>query len=257
MRFVKHVVCLLSLFMILFSSTQVFSQYANTPIHWGLKKATNEQPAEAGQQLDGLLKKYGGFYKGSAKKKDIYLTFDNGYENGFTPKVLDVLKKEKVPATFFVTGHYLKSNADLIKRMAKEGHIVGNHSWSHPDMTTISDDQIRKELERVRAETEELTGKKKMFYLRPPRGILSERTLAIAKQEGYKHVMWSLAFVDWKINQQKGWEYSYNEIMKQIHPGAIILLHTVSKDNADALEKSIRDLKARGYTFKSLDEFKE
>lgn len=257
MRFVKHVVCLLSLFMILSSSTQVFAQYANTPIHWGLKKATNEQPAEAGKQLDDLLKKYGGFYKGSAKKKDIYLTFDNGYENGFTPKVLDVLKKEKVPATFFVTGHYLKSNADLVKRMGKEGHIVGNHSWSHPDMTTISDDQIRKELERVRTETEKLTGKKKMVYLRPPRGILSERTLAIAKQEGYKHVMWSLAFVDWKINQQKGWEYSYHEIMKQIHPGAIILLHTVSKDNADALEKSIRDLKARGYTFKSLDEFKE
>jgi peptidoglycan-N-acetylmuramic acid deacetylase len=227
---------------------------SNNPIGWGFQKSRNEVPAEAGTAYDELLKKYGAFYKGSPEKKNIYLTFDNGYENGFTEKVLDVLKKEKVPATFFVTGHYLLSAEDLVKRMVKEGHIIGNHSWHHPDFTTTTDQRIKEELEKVKVKTTELTGQKKMKYLRPPRGVFSERTLEVARQEGYRHVFWSLAFVDWKTNEQRGWQYSYDNIMAQIHPGAIILLHTVSKDNAEALEKVIQDLKKRGYTFKSLDE---
>lgn len=235
--------------------TAAYGQVTNQPIHWGFKKAANEQPAEAGAQLDQLLEKYGAFYKGPPDKKILYLTFDNGYENGYTNKVLDVLKKEKVPAAFFVTGHYLLSASDQVKRMAKEGHVLGNHSWHHPDLTAVSDERMKQELEKIRTKTEELTGKKEMLYIRPPRGVLSERTLKIAKEQGYTHVMWSLAFVDWNVNQQKGWQYSYDNIMRQVHPGAIILLHSVSKDNADALEKVIKDLKKRGYKFKSLDDF--
>ena len=121
-------------------------------------------------------------------------------------------------------------------------------------MTQISDTQIVEELEKVRKKTEELTGNKNMSYLRPPRGILSDRTMAVAKQQGYTHMLWSLAYVDWKTDQQKGAQYAYDNIMKQIHPGAIILLHTVSKDNADSLGSVIKDLKKQGYTFKSLDE---
>ncbi|MDP4164682.1 MAG: polysaccharide deacetylase family protein, partial [Bacillota bacterium] len=165
-----------------------------------------------------------------------------------------VLKKEKVPAAFFVTGHYLDSASDLVKRMVKEGHIIGNHSWFHPDLTTINDTRIKEELEKVRSRNEELTGIKEMKYIRPPRGVLSERTLKVAKNLGYTHVMWSLAYVDWNVNQQKGWQYAYDNVMKQIHPGAVILLHSVSKDNADALEKIIIDAKKRGYQFKSLDD---
>lgn len=231
-----------------------YGALSNQPIHWGFKRGSNEQQAEAGPQLDHLLAKYGGFYKGDSKKKTLYLTFDNGYENGYTEKILDVLKKEKVPATFFVTGHYLQTAPDLVKRMVKEGHIVGNHSWYHPDLTTNSDADIRQELDTVRDRTKELTGQKEMKYVRPPRGILSERTLKVAKDLGYTHVMWSLAFVDWNVNQQKGWEYSYSSIMKQVHPGAVMLLHTVSKDNADALDKVIKDLRKKGYQFKSLDD---
>ena len=185
----------------------------------------------------------------------MYVTFDNGYENGYTGKILDILKKEKVPATFFVTGHYLESATDLAKRMVDEGHIIGNHSWSHPDLTQVSDEQIKKELLKVKEEVARLTGQKEMQYLRPPRGILSERTLKVAKDEGYLHVLWSLAFKDWLINQQKGWKYSYDNIMAQVHPGAVLLLHTVSKDNAESLEKVIQDLKKDGYVFKSLDDF--
>ncbi|MBS4192236.1 delta-lactam-biosynthetic de-N-acetylase [Bacillus sp. FJAT-49705] len=248
----KHLV-ILSVIFVFFSST-VYADYANSPLHWGFKKGSNEQPADAGKSLDDMLNRLGAYYKGNPSKKDIYLTFDNGYENGYTSKILDVLKKEKVPAAFFITGHYLKSAPDLVKRMAAEGHIIGNHSWHHPDMTKISNERIAEELEMVREGTEKLTGIKNMVYLRPPRGIFSERTIEVAKQAGYIHVFWSLAYRDWDVDRQKGWQYAYDNIMKQIHPGAILLIHSISKDNADALEKAIQDLKKRGYTFKSLDD---
>jgi peptidoglycan-N-acetylmuramic acid deacetylase len=227
---------------------------SNKAIHWGFKRSENHKPPSAGKELDQLLAKYDAFYLGNPNKKEIYLTFDNGYENGYTAKILDVLKEKKVPATFFVTGHYLDTAPDLVKRMVKEGHIVGNHSWHHPDLTQVSNERLRKELESVRKKTEELTGQKGMMYLRPPRGIFSERTMAVARELGYYHVFWSLAFVDWQTNNQKGWKYAYDNIMKQIHPGAVLLLHTVSKDNADALAKVIDDLRKQGYTFKSLDD---
>nr|WP_245602164.1 delta-lactam-biosynthetic de-N-acetylase [Peribacillus kribbensis] len=230
-----------------------FTSSSNERYNWGFAKGHGGKPAEAGKNLDDMLKRHGAIYKGNITKKDIYLTFDNGYENGYTSKILDVLKKEKVPAAFFVTGHYLQSASDLTKRMVKEGHIVGNHSWHHPDLTTKSEAEIVKELDSVKLETEKLTGQKGMVYLRPPRGVFSERTMEIANAHGYKHIFWSLAFVDWKVDSQKGPMYSYNHVMRQIHPGAIILLHTVSKDNADALDKIIIDLKKQGYTFKSLD----
>lgn len=253
MKIFKHLLTLAFVF-ICFSST-TYAEYDNSPKHWGFNKGANENPADAGKQLDDMLHRLGAYYKGDPTKKDIYLTFDNGYENGYTSKILDVLKKEKVPAAFFITGHYIKTAPDLVKRMAKEGHIIGNHSWHHPDMTTISNNRIVEELEKVREGTEKLTGIKHMKYLRPPRGIFSERTIQIANQEGYIHIFWSLAFKDWNTDQQKGWKYAYDNIMRQIHPGSILLLHTVSKDNADALEKVIQDLKNRGYNFKSLDDF--
>ncbi|MDQ0246922.1 peptidoglycan-N-acetylmuramic acid deacetylase [Bacillus fengqiuensis] len=231
------------------------SMYSNKPIHWGFAKSKNHEPASAGKELDELLAKYDSFYIGHTKEKHIYLTFDNGYENGYTEKVLDVLKEKKVPAAFFVTGHYLKDQPDLVKRMVKEGHIVGNHSWHHPDLTQVSDKRLKEELQKVKDEYKQLTGRDDMKYLRPPRGIFSERTLALSKQEGYTTAFWSLAFVDWITNQQKGWKYSYDNIMRQIHPGCILLLHTVSKDNAEALSQAIDDLRKQGYEFHSLDEY--
>ncbi|MDR6124892.1 peptidoglycan-N-acetylmuramic acid deacetylase [Bacillus sp. SLBN-46] len=234
-----------------------YAAVSNQPIHWGFKKSVNEQPPEAGAAYDQILAKYGAFYKGNPNSKILYLTFDSGYENGQMPKILDVLKKEKVPAAFFVTGHFLESQQELSKRIVKEGHIIGNHSWHHPDFTAVSDERIREELAKVKKRTTEITGQKKMKYLRPPRGVFSERTLQIAKEEGYTHVFWSMAFVDWNVNQQKGWQYAYDNIMRQAHPGCVMLLHSISQDNADALEKAIIDLKKRGYKFKSLDKFKE
>lgn len=250
----KRLISILAILLLLLPNS-TYAAVSNKPIHWGFKKAVDEIPPEAGPEYDEILEKYGAFYKGDPNSKVLYLTFDSGYENGYTPKILKVLKKQKVPATFFVTGHFLLSQPDLAKQIVKEGHIIGNHSWGHPDFTVTSDNIIREELKKVKVKTKEITGQKKMKYLRPPRGVFSERTMQIAKEEGYTHVFWSLAFVDWNINQQRGWQYSYDNIMSQIHPGCVLLLHSVSKDNADALERAIKDLKKKGYKFKSLDEF--
>ena len=227
---------------------------SNKAIHWGFSKSKNHQPADAGQELTNLLQQYDAFYLGNTKEKTIYLTFDNGYENGYTPQVLDVLKKQNVKAAFFVTGHFVKDQPELIKRMAEEGHIIGNHSYHHPDLATKTSRVIQEELESVDEEVYKITGEKNNLYLRPPRGIFSERVLEETKKLGYQTVFWSVAFVDWKINAQKGWRYAYDNMMKQAHPGAIYLLHTVSRDNAEALDQAITDLKKEGYTFKSLDD---
>lgn len=227
---------------------------SNEAHDWYFKRSKNHAPATTEPEFEQLLKPYNSYFIGNTDQKELYVTFDNGYENGYTAGILDVLKKEKVPATFFVTGYYLTDQADLVKRMVKEGHIVGNHSWHHPDMTAISDDRIREELSKVKEEYTRITGDKTMQYLRPPRGVFSERSLAISHEEGYRNIFWSLAYKDWERDKQRGSQYAYDSIMKQVHPGAIMLLHTVSKDNAEALERVIQDLKKEGYTFKSLDD---
>ncbi|WP_406566418.1 delta-lactam-biosynthetic de-N-acetylase [Jeotgalibacillus aurantiacus] len=220
---------------------------------WGFKRSVNGEQPDAGAEYNEVLKKHDAFYKGSPDEKVVYFTFDNGFENGHTEKILDVLKKEKVPATFFLTGHYLESAEPLVKRMVKEGHIIGNHSWGHPNFSTISEGAMKEEWAKVKKKTEELTGQKEMHYVRPPEGVFNERSLEVANAEGYTHVFWSLAWVDWYHEKPRGGDVAYNEIMKQLHPGAVILLHTVSKDNADAIERVIKDMKKQGYTFESLD----
>jgi peptidoglycan-N-acetylmuramic acid deacetylase len=230
------------------------SQWSNSPIHWGFKKNDNHEPPTAGAEREQMLEEFDSFYLGDTTKQHIYLTFDNGYEEGYTDDILDVLKQKQVPAAFFITGHYIQDQPELVKRMVEEGHIVGNQSWSHPDLTTKNEALIREELQRVDEAYRELTGAEQMRYLRPPRGVYSERTLAISRRLGYSHVLWSLAFVDWHTDRQKGWEYAYDQIMSQIHPGAVILLHTVSRDNAEALAKVIDDLQDEGYEFRTLDD---
>lgn len=228
---------------------------ASQAYHWGYKKSVNGQLPSIDQEgYKGIVEKYGALFLGNTREKVLYLTFDNGYENGYTPQILDVLKAKKVPAAFFVTGHYVSDQPELINRMVNEGHIVGNHSHSHPDMTRISDEKIKEELNRVEAEVANLTSQKKMTYLRPPRGIFNERTLAISRQMGYTNVFWSVAYKDWDVNQQKGAGYAHQQVMKQLHPGAIILLHSVSKDNAEALGGIIDEARKQGYEFHSLDQ---
>lgn len=220
---------------------------------WGYKKNTDHQVPDIGHYQE-LLKEYGAYYADLSGDKHIYLTFDNGYEEGYTDDILDVLKKEKVPATFFVTGHYVETEPELVKRMVDEGHIVGNHSYHHPDFSVLTKEAMQKELEDLEHAVAEITDQKEIQYLRPPRGIFNEQTLQWANDLGYTHIFWSLAFKDWETNNQKGWRYAYDQVLEQIHPGAIILLHTVSEDNAEALEHLIKELRKQGYEFKSLDD---
>ncbi|WP_249872805.1 delta-lactam-biosynthetic de-N-acetylase [Oceanobacillus saliphilus] len=220
---------------------------------WGYKKNSEHRIPEIGSYQQ-LLEKYGAYYVDDSGAKNIYLTFDNGYEQGYTAEILNVLKKESVPATFFVTGHYVKSEPELIKKMVDEGHTIGNHSYHHPDFTILTKDAIKKELETLESAVAEVSDQKEIKFLRPPRGVFNENTLQWANELGLVHIFWSLAFTDWDVSKQKGSEYAYDQIMAQMHPGAIVLLHAVSSDNAEALERIIQDLKKQGYTFRNLDD---
>lgn len=225
--------------------------------HFGFKKSQNGMLPSIDQEgFKNILEKHNAIFLGDTSKKEIFLTFDNGYENGYTIKVLDVLKEKGVPAVFFVTGHYVKDRPDLIKRMAAEGHLIGNHSWSHPDMTQISSEQIGTELDKVKTEVIKITGESQtdMTFMRPPRGIFNDRMLAVSKERGYINVFWSAAYKDWDVKDQKGWKYAYDKIIAQLHPGAVILLHSVSSDNADALGPIIDSAQKQGYEFKRLDQ---
>ncbi|RFA36015.1 delta-lactam-biosynthetic de-N-acetylase [Virgibacillus dokdonensis] len=220
---------------------------------WGYSKNEAHKIPDIGKYAS-LLEKYNAYYADSSGEKNVYVTFDNGYEQGYTADILDVLKKHQVPATFFVTGHYVKEEPKLVKRMVREGHIVGNHSYHHPDFTVMNKENIKKELESLEEAVAAISDQKDMKYLRPPRGMFNEDTLNWANELGYIHIFWSLAFKDWETDKQKGWKYAFDQVKEQIHPGAIILLHTVSSDNAKALEKMIRALQKQGYSFKSLDD---
>lgn len=216
---------------------------------WGYKLGKPGEKPEIGALYESIIKGHNVYYMDDSTSKKLYLTFDAGYEKGYTPKILDVLKKYNVPATFFLVGDYLKKEEALVKRMVKEGHIIGNHTWSHPDLTKLDKEAYQEELQKFEDYYQKIIGKKPLKILRPPEGTFSERSLSIADELGYYTIFWSVAYKDWEVDKVRGWEYAYNEVMQRIHPGAIILLHSVSQDNADALERIIIDLQNQGYEF--------
>ena len=230
-----------------------YNTLSNKTQGWGFRRTENG-PEFTENQIRQMAEN-DCIYKESGEEKNIYLTFDEGYENGYTSIILDTLRKKNVPAAFFVTGPYVKSNPDLIKRMVKEGHIVGNHTVNHPSLPDIkSTEALIKEL----TELDRLifgAGGGKFKYLRPPKGEYSERTLTITRDYGYTNVFWSQAYVDWNDNVDS--KTAFEKITKDLHPGCVLLLHAVSKGNADALENVINYAQKSGYTFKSLDEFKK
>lgn len=196
-----------------------------------------------------------GFYLGPATQKEIYLTFDAGYENGYTARILDTLRDNGVQAAFFVTGGYVQLNQELVLRMAREGHTIGNHSMNHPSMPTLDNNQVRSEIDTVHQLVKNLTGKE-MKHFRPPYGQFNGRVLELASQQGYTTVFWSMAYRDWDVDNQPGAEATYRHVMDYVHEGAVILLHNVSSSNAEALARIIKDLKAQGYRFASLEDVK-
>lgn len=230
--------------------------YASVVNDWGLGFGdSGTQPR--GNVSSEKLAEYNAYYVGSPQEKTIYLTFDAGYENGYTEKILDVLKKHNVPAAFFLVSHYLKSNPEIVKRMADEGHIVANHTNSHPDMSKVCDvEGLKKELLPVEELYRTLTGQEMLKYYRPPQGKFNEKNLAAAKELGYTTVFWSLAYVDWDVKNQPDYNYAMEKLTSRIHNGAIILLHSTSETNAMILDELLDTWLAEGYVFKSLTELK-
>lgn len=227
---------------------------SNEKIEWGVKREKDHKQPDLGSKNINLMKKYDGIAMGNSEKNIVYLTFDNGYEAGYTASILDTLKANDVKAAFFITAHYLNSQPDLVKRMVEEGHIVGNHTVNHHSMPSLTDEEIKKEIMDLHHSVLELTGYE-MKYMRPPKGEYSERTLSLSNSLGYTTVMWSLAYDDWDENKQGREEYGKTKILENIHPGAVILLHGTSKDNMNILDTCIKEIKNMGYEIKSIDEF--
>ena len=221
---------------------------------WGLSfRETGEPPI--GNADAASLRRYDAVYLGDTEEKVLYLTFDAGYENGCTAQILDTLKAHNAKAAFFVVGNYLETAPELVQRMADEGHLVGNHTWHHYDMSRIAEEQaFSAELTRVEEKYRELTGQAMKKYYRPPQGIYSEENLRMAQALGYRTVFWSLAYVDWLQDDQPTAEEAFSKLLPRTHPGAIVLLHSTSATNAEILDDLLTRWEEAGYRFGSLEE---
>ena len=227
---------------------------SNTKIEWGIQRKNNHEQPDLGSKNKELISKYNGMALGNVEKKCIYLTFDLGYEAGYTDQILDALKENNVQGTFFVTAHYVNSARDLVKRMIDEGHIVGNHTVNHKSMPSLSDDELTKEVMDLHQAVFEKYGYE-MKYIRPPKGEYSERTLSLCEKLGYKTVMWSFGYVDWDEKKQPSEEEAMDKIISNLHNGEIMLLHGTSKTNADIMDRLIKRIQEEGYEIRSLDRF--
>ncbi len=226
---------------------------ASGTIDWGLSFPENGK-TPVGNSSSEFLKKYDGYFVDEGKEKVIYLTFDSGYENGYTERILDTLMEKNVKAAFFLVGHYMDTAPELVRRMNEEGHLVCNHSFSHPDMTALSKQDFILQLTDLEKLYSEVTGEKINKFYRPPSGKYNEETLSWAKEAGYKTVLWSLAYADWDNEKQPTKQTAFEKILPRIHDGCILLLHSTSKTNSEILGELIDEILRKGYTFRTLDE---
>lgn len=242
---------LLSILIICHTSYTVSYNPVDSTNHgWGVKRSSSHQIPEIPPNARSALEKYNGFYSKDPSEKSIYLTIDLGYEAGNTEGVLDVLKKHDVKATFFITSSYLEKNQKIVGRILGEGHLLGNHTANYKHLDKISDEQVKKEIMDLHNQVADKYGIS-MKYLRLPYEEWSERVLSIASGCGYKTVFWSVACVDWV--QESDANYIYNSVMNNIHNGAVVLVHAVSKSSPAAIDRIIGALKREGYSFKTLD----
>lgn len=234
-------------------STVNTSSLSNKTYGWSFKRNSNYTPVTG--YTNGIdLEKYNAYYRVDTEEKVIYLTFDEGYENGYTEKILDILLENDVKAAFFVTKPYIDSNVSLCVRMKEEGHVIGNHSVTHRSFPDLSNTEIEEELVKTNQAFLDNTGYELDPFFRTPSGNYSERVLNEIKNNGYSSVFWSLAYLDWDVNKQPGKQYVYDHIMTNHHSGGIFLLHAVSESNTEALDDVLKALKAEGYRFGSLYE---
>lgn len=226
--------------------------------HWYCKRnAEHKQPT-----LDGefsYIEQYGGIYVDknhgdSCDDKVIYLTFDVGYENGNVKRIIDVLKDEGVKGSFFILGNVIDKEPELVKRMADDGHLVCNHTLTHQNLTGKEESVLVNEIKALENAYKNLTGKEMSKYFRPPEGTFDKEMLQRVNALGYKTVFWSFAYADWDNDKQMSSDKAMQKILDNIHNGEIMLLHPTSQTNADIMQSLIRELKAQGYRFATLDE---
>ncbi len=247
-------ILLIAVVIALAVSVSVFASSALSTGSWGLSFRQEGAPPIGNAGKD-QLRQYQAAYIGNTNEKVLYLTFDAGYENGCTAKILDTLKEKQVPAAFFLVGNYIQRSPDLVRRMVAEGHTVGNHTMHHYDMSKLSDKAaFSKELTDLEALYKETVGQELPKYYRPPQGIYSEENLKMAQELGYQTVFWSLSYVDWNNDAQPTRETAFAKLLPRTHNGAVVLLHSTSKTNAEILGELIDKWKEAGYRFGTLDE---
>lgn len=223
-------------------------------IGWGIKRNDNHMQPDLGAVNKKIIDEFDGYAMGNKDKPYIYLTFDVGYEGGYTNQILDVLKENNVKAVFFVTGHFVNTSEDIVRRMIDEGHIIGNHTYKHKSMPECNEETIKEDVMSLHKLVFEKFSYE-MKYIRPPKGEYSEKTISYTNSLGYKTIMWSFAYDDWEENKQGREDYGKKKILDNLHNGEIMLLHATSKDNANILDYVIKQTKEAGYEFRSIDEF--
>lgn len=227
---------------------------SNEILAWGFRRGENHSQPVIDVKSKAVIDDYEGISLGDKNSNKIYLTFDCGYEAGFTEKILDILEENDVKATFFITAHYLNTADNIVKRMIEEGHIVGNHTVNHKCLPELSNEEIQKEIMALHGAVYEKFDYE-MKYFRPPKGEFSERVIDIVSNLGYKTVMWSSAYDDWNRDRQGREEYGKKKILENIHNGCVLLLHATSEDNSKILGDVIRETRSMGYEFSSIDDF--
>lgn len=226
--------------------------------NWYFRPQKNGIPSGEPKEFTALTHKYYGYISGDTSRKVIYLTFDEGYEYGLTPKFLDILKENNVKAAFFVTATWIKSQPELSKRMVDEGHYVCNHTTTHPSMAKITNkDKFTWELQNTDDVFKSITGTSLKRFFRPPMGKFSELSLYYTASLGYRTIFWSVAYKDWDVKNQKDVAFAKDKLLSRAHNGAIYLLHAESKTNAEILDSVIKELKSQGYSFETLDTLPE
>lgn len=246
MNYLKKYLLFILLLFVLLNINPVL----NASSGWGFRKNSNNERPDIGSYeeiIDGLA-----YYLGE-DEKTVYLTFDVGYDNGNLEKILDTLKEKNIKACFFVTGDFVNRFSELLIRIKQEGHLIGSHTYNHRDITKLSYDELKNELDLLDKKVFELCGEGIDPYFRPPEGKFDRRSLEIVKELGYNTIFWSIAYVDWYQDKSFGKEYVLKNVINNLHNGAICLMHTVSSDNANYLENVIDEIYNKSYSIKNID----
>ena len=244
----KKFICSIMIMFTMFFTTSYMSLNA---YGFGFTRNENHETPEIGK-YKAILENTNSYYVGDTNQKEIYLTFDAGYDNGELPKILDILNEKNILASFFLTGDFIKRFPELTIRMAHEGHAICNHTYNHANITKLSIDELKVEITKLEEAYFNLTGMHMVKYFRPPSGEFDRTSLLNVKSLGYKTIFWSSAYCDWNVNGQKSVEYTKEMYLNNLHNGAILLMHSVSSSNREALPSIIDEVRSLGYTFKTV-----